>query len=291
MKIADIDIFFLSYDEANAEKNWASLRRECPWAKRVHGVKGFDNAHKECARQSTTERFITVDGDNFVIPKFFTAEVEITDENKDCVFSWGGANAVNGLVYGNGGVKCWIRDYVMNMKSHESAVTEAGKVDFCWELKYKQMPESYSITYPNGSPFQAFRSGFREGVKMTLNEGNRVLPCQLDRLWGGNLQHLYVWCSVGADVKHGLWCMYGARLGAHMTNLSDWDVASISDYDWFSTFWSENIEPEYWAKDELWEEIVNLGNGLRKRLNMPIADLDAAGSRFFKATSEVKRMR
>jgi hypothetical protein len=175
----------------------------------------------------------------------------------------------------------------MNMKSHENADTEAAKVDFCWELKYKQMPGIYSITHPNGSPFQAFRAGFREGVKMSLDQGNRVIPSQLDRLWGGNLQHLYVWCSVGADVKHGLWCMYGARLGTHMTNLTDWDVASISDYDWFDTFWSEKIASE----DELWEEIVNLGNGLRKRLNMPIADLDAEGSKFFKATTEVKRTR
>jgi len=190
----------------------------------------------------------------------------------------------------------------MNMKSHENADTEAAKVDFCWELKYKQMPGIYSITHPNGSPFQAFRAGFREGVKMTLDQGNRVIPSQLDRLWGGNLQHLYVWCSVGADVKHGLWCMYGARLGVHMTNLSDWDVASISDYDWFENFWSEKIEPEYGisatdldksllSEYALWDEIVNLGNELRKRLNMPIADLDAEGSKFFKATTEVKRTR
>ena len=27
-----------------------------PFAKRVDGVKGFDNAHKECARQSETEQ-------------------------------------------------------------------------------------------------------------------------------------------------------------------------------------------------------------------------------------------
>ena len=47
----EFDIFFLSFDEPNCEENWAKLQDIAPWAKRVHGVKGFDNAHKECARQ------------------------------------------------------------------------------------------------------------------------------------------------------------------------------------------------------------------------------------------------
>ena len=45
-KIADIDFIFLSFDEPNAEKNFADLKRKVPWAKRVHGVYGFDAAHK-----------------------------------------------------------------------------------------------------------------------------------------------------------------------------------------------------------------------------------------------------
>ena len=32
-KIADIDFVFLSYDEPNAEKNFADLKRKVPWAK------------------------------------------------------------------------------------------------------------------------------------------------------------------------------------------------------------------------------------------------------------------
>ena len=30
------------------------------------GVKGFDSAHKACAKASKTDRFITIDGDNIV---------------------------------------------------------------------------------------------------------------------------------------------------------------------------------------------------------------------------------
>ena len=35
------------------------------------------------------------------------------------------------------------------------------------------MHDCYSTTYPNATPFQAWRAGFREGVKMCLNKGAR----------------------------------------------------------------------------------------------------------------------
>ena len=60
-QVAELDLFYLSYDEPNCEEHWADILNKVPWAKRVHGVKGFDAAHKECARQSETHRFITVE--------------------------------------------------------------------------------------------------------------------------------------------------------------------------------------------------------------------------------------
>ena len=44
----------------------ADLCKKVPWAKRVHGVKGSDAAHKACAELSDTDHFITVDGDNII---------------------------------------------------------------------------------------------------------------------------------------------------------------------------------------------------------------------------------
>ena len=49
LKIAEQDIIYLSYDEPNAEENYADLLSKVPWAKRVHGVYGSDAAHKACA--------------------------------------------------------------------------------------------------------------------------------------------------------------------------------------------------------------------------------------------------
>ena len=58
--VRDHDIFYLSYDEPNAEKNYADICNKVPWVKRVHGVKGSDAAHKACAERAETERFTTM---------------------------------------------------------------------------------------------------------------------------------------------------------------------------------------------------------------------------------------
>ena len=60
-KIADFDIVFLSFDEPNADENFEDLLRKIPWAKRVHGVKGSDTAHKACAEISETDRVVIID--------------------------------------------------------------------------------------------------------------------------------------------------------------------------------------------------------------------------------------
>ena len=82
MKIIDQDIIFLSYDEPNAEKNYADLLTKVPWAKRVHGVEGSDAAHKACAKLSETDRFITVDGDNTIRQDFINQVLDF-DEHTD----------------------------------------------------------------------------------------------------------------------------------------------------------------------------------------------------------------
>jgi len=108
VKLAEVDIIYLSYDEPNAEQNYADLLTKVPWAKRVHGIKGSDEAHKACARLSTTDRFVTVDGDNTIRQEFINQVLDF-DEHTDLtssVISWCGRNTINGLLYGNGGLKC-----------------------------------------------------------------------------------------------------------------------------------------------------------------------------------------
>lgn len=303
--ITDYDLFFISYDEPNKEENWAALQEIAPWAKRVDGVKGFDSAHKACAMQSETDRFITVDGDNIVYPEFFNLEFDIPEKLKDATLSWGGRNIINGLCYGNGGLKLWTKEFVLNMRTHENATRDEEKVDFCWDDKYVQLNNVYSDTCPNGSPFQAFRAGFREGVKMTLDRGVKAGEGVIQKyMHDKNFKRLLIWASIGADVENGLWAIYGTRLGIYMANIDrSFDIAKISDYDWFKEYFYSEIAPAFvgtasercirtgqkWDKTLLLGESRDLLNPLRKSLGLNITDFNAEQSTFFKGVYEPPR--
>jgi len=280
IKVHELDVVFISYDEPNADKHYSTLLSMLPWAKRVHGIKGSDAAHKAAANLSETDRFISVDADNIVDKEFFLQEIEITEENKDFVFSWSGRNAVNGLVYGNGGLKCWTKDFVLNMKTHENADPNDSEnvVEFCFDPRYYQINECFSTSYVNGSPYQAWRAGFREGVKMSLNRGAKAE--NVKEVWWQNYQRLLIWCSVGADIKNGLWAMYGARLGCYMNACTEWDHHNVRDFEYLSQLWTQ--ESETVNEDNLLEKIKHLGDELRSTLSLEIAEMDADASKFFK---------
>mgnify|MGYP001402289376 FL=1 len=283
VKIAELDIIYLSYDEPNAEENYADLLTKVPWAKRVHGVEGSDAAHKECARISDTNRFVTVDGDNTIKQEFINQVLDF-DEHTDLensVISWCGLNTINGLMYGNGGLKCWPKEFVLNMKTHEAAETDKAQVDFCWELNYIQQNSWYSFVHNNKTPQQAWRAGFREGVKMALDQGVKVSKEEFLKGHWKNLHRLWIWLMVGQDVTNGIWAIYGAREGLSMTMLSDWDYVNVRDFKYLNELWAgRDTMPE----DVVHEEIFRLGSELQNELDVPIAiqPLDSDQSKFFK---------
>jgi|TARA_B110000977_G_scaffold109211_1_gene142072 hypothetical protein len=282
IKVVDQDIIFLSYDEPNAEKNYADLCSKVPWAKRVHGVEGSDAAHKACADLSETEYFITVDADNIVDPEFLNQEVdyEALGLSAEHVFSWCGKLYVNGLMYGNGGLKMWTRKFVHNMKTHEHSEEgdERGKVEFCFDDKYYQFNENFSVSYTNATPWQAWRAGFREGVKMSLDQGSKVED--LRRVWWQNYQRLLVWSQIGADVKNGIWSILGARQGCYLTNCTPWDYANVRDFEWLNNFWEKEVK----GVDPL-ETSIHLGTEILKGTGADISTtpLDEQQSKFFKS--------
>jgi len=298
-----IDTVFLSYAEHNCEENWADLLEKLPYAIRVHGVEGSDNAHKEAANQAATDRVITIDGDCTVVNEFFSMELDLEHPKlKDKVISWAARNKVNGLVYGNGGIKCWPKQHILNMKTHENSGEDSDprdQIEFCWHNGYVQMNNVYSVTDPSASPVQAFRAGFREGVKMSLNCGNKVKNNEFStKLWYGNIHRLLTWMNVGADVENGLWCMYGARLGCYMTNFTDWDYIQVRDFNYIDTLFNEDIAIKFdigegythhcfktgYSYDEnlLLTEIDSLGTIIKDKLNMPVERLSPTASEFFK---------
>ena len=276
--IADLDCIYLSYDEPKKEETWIKIQNIVPWAKRVDGVKGSDAAHKAAADASTTDRFVLIDGDNIPDAEFFNLQLKLDKDSGNKVFRWKARNYINGLMYGNGGLSCWTKEFVRAMKTHENTDgSEANDVEFCFYPDYWAMHDCYSTTYPNATPFQAWRAGFREGVKMCLDRGKR--PGLVDfevRVHNRNYDHLCVWQTVGADVDNGFWSIYGARLGTWITMLNkEWDYRQVQDFDALAELWKEfeNDTPDH---------CTSIGNQLRQKLSLPIVDMDAEESKFFK---------
>lgn len=288
VKIIDCDVVYLSYDEPNAEENYANLLTKVPWAKRIHGVDGSDAAHKACARVAETDRVVIIDGDNIIKPNLIEQCVYFKDESIDlnrAVISWGARNVINGLIYGNGGIKCWPTQLILDMQTHENADPSNPKtqVDFCWDINYIQMDECMSDVYNNASPQQAWRAGFREGVKMSLLEGSKLAdPGQIAKLvhWK-NFHRLMIWMHIGADVKNGLWAIYGARQGCHLTNCTDWDFLNVRDFKWLNDYWKNHVDQN---EHNLMIEIEKLGEKLKSGIGLDMADVfTATQSKMFKS--------
>jgi hypothetical protein len=225
------EIFFISYEESNADENWQQLKKLAPTARRIHGIKGLKLAHKRAAELSFTKMFYVVDGDAFVLDDFSFYR---TVENYDSVYVWKSKNPVNDLEYGYGGVKLLPKDRVLNMDIYKVDMTTSLSKDFFIR------PEVSNITNFNTDEFSTWRSAFRECAKLA----SRVI----DRNYESETEdRLTAWCTKGADRPFGEYCIAGALAGKsygeiNIGNLSA--LSKINNFDWLKQQFASTILQE-----------------------------------------------
>lgn len=276
-RISDLDFVYISFKEPNKEQNWADLKNKVPWAKRVDGVVGFDNAHKAAADIAETDFFISVDGDNIIDEKFLLQTLDWSKTDKKAVHRWRAKNNINGLVYGNGGLVGWHKETCMNMRTHENADTEENQLDFCWGVPHENLHNCYSTTVINASEQQAFVAGYREGVKMSTHKGRPIPAADFQRIWPINLRILSTWCTIGADVELGKYAMLGARMGCFNTVIEAGnDLFKIRDLDDMELYYKDQ------SPQDIDTDLTLYGNSLRQQLDIPIAEYDEDESRFYR---------
>jgi hypothetical protein len=299
LDLTTCDAVFLSFDEPNADAHYDRVLEVLPDAKRVHGVKGFDAAHRQAGEISESDHVITIDADNLLTDEeFFSGRFDVSPRDRQAVFSFSARNVLNALEYGNGGVKIWPRETLLTLRSHENARRAEASIDFCWTTPYFQVNRVLSEVHMTATPFQAFRGGFREGVKFNLADGTLAynafpdLPkgeALLRHAGDANYERLRIWCSVGMDQPNGDWAILGARLGCVMTALEDFEHAKVADYDWVHVFWEQTIHADFQDDGHRQKTIIDLGHRLNTDLQLGIADLNAAASRFLKSTYRPRR--
>jgi len=275
----DYEIYFLSYREPNADENYADLLKKLrkprfatlPPVSRVHGIRGIDAAHKYCAETAHTPFMLTIDGDCRIDAGFFREVMPYIEPDESSVLIFPAENIINGLQYGNGSLKIW----PVNM------VRAAGPMglDYCCTLPRRKghlMNKCYSFTHVNGSAAQAWMAGFREGVKLSVMNGQSDLRETPD----DNLRRLRVWCCVGADKPYGLWAMLGARQGMlYALTVESTARQLVNDFDWLQErFHFHNLDSEE-ALTRLLEETAA---DLCERFAFEVTTFNPKKSRIFK---------
>lgn len=216
------EIFFISYQEPNADENWKKLKNRFPFAQRIHGVKGIHQAHIAAAKRSLTKLFYVVDGDAEIVDDFSFFDYKVLESETDIVCVWHSQNPVNGLVYGYGGVKLLPKEKVLN--------TSLNSIDMALSLseRFKSISTISNITKFNTDPFNTWKSAFRECVKLVTKPIDKNYDEETD-------YRLETWCTQGADKPFGKFSLQGANLGKKygLENIENPEALSkINDFDW-----------------------------------------------------------
>lgn len=221
------DVIFISYNEINADVNYKRLLLKVPTAKRIHGVKGIHNAHIEAAKIANTSMFWVVDGDA-EIAEDFEFNFAVPQYDHDVVHVWKSQNPVNGLVYGNGGVKLLPTKLTMNVDVTSTDMTTSIS------SKFKAIDKISNINRFNTDPFTTWRSAFRECAKLA----SKSIRGQVDE---ETTARLNAWRTLNDNVVYGFYAYSGALAGQAygQKNASDKEaLRKINDFSWLQDQWS-----------------------------------------------------
>ena len=156
-EVKPMDIVFISYDEPSAEQRYVKLKQKFPRAKWSKGVQGQTLAYMAAASMSQTDYFFAVFPKNELAEDFdFTFQPDRL--RNPCHYIFDCYNPVIDLTYGWGGVILYNKDLVMK-------TTNPG-LDFTLSQASTTVPILSAISNCNETPLLAYRSSFREVIKL-----------------------------------------------------------------------------------------------------------------------------
>ena len=168
--------------------------------------------------------FWVVDGDAELLDDFelYHQIAHYDVDGLKTVYVWRSLNPVNDLIYGYGGVKLLPTNLTLNMDVNTPDMTTSISKNF------KGINRMSNITAFNTDAFSAWKSGFRECVKLA----SRSIDRQID---DESTFRLKAWCSRGKDKPFGKETIAGSYEGAKYgiafkNNISA--LQKINDFEW-----------------------------------------------------------
>ena len=160
--------------------------------------------------------FYVVDGDA-VIEEDFYFDYKVPLKDMDAVHVWRSKNPVNNLVYGYGGVKLLPRELTLNMN--------IGTADMTTSIsnRFRPMEQISNVSAFNTTPFDTWKSAFRECVKLS----SKVIDRQEDAETEARLD---AWCK-SDDLIAVNGALAGRKYGNENKNNKE-AIFKINDFAW-----------------------------------------------------------
>ena len=220
-----VPVFFISNGESNADKNWEQLIKICPRAIRVDKVEGGRRAvfHRCVDLAGNAQQFFVVTGKNYVTDRtVFDYPVQDT-KNAHIIFY--AKNMSNRLEYGHMGVVCYDKNLVLN-------TPENFGLDFTEYSNTHTIPRVVSEARFATTPYEAWRTAFRETVKLTLKHGHD------NQLW------LDRWLAF-AEGENSEWVLKGAEDGyqfAQQHHDNKEMLRNSESWEWLQEYFTSEYE-------------------------------------------------
>jgi len=221
-----LPVFFVSNGETNAEENWHHLKRICPRAHRVENINGRRRMFQECATLAgAASHFFIVTGKNFVTDSTVFDFYPTSDVPKSHIV-FQSRNMSNRLEYGHMAIVCYNTEVVLS-------TPETFGLDFTEYGTIHLIPKTVSEGHFATTPFEAWRTAFRETVKLTMRDNQEQSKQWLKR-----------WLSF-AEGAHSEWVLLGAQQGheyalQHRGNIEE--LLKTVDWNWLSEYFHKTAQ-------------------------------------------------
>ena len=221
------DVVFISYDEPDADQNWAILQARCPEAQRIHGVAGMELALEAAANLSSTPWYYAVFAKTRLHEQFdFSFVPDYMQQPKHYIFNC--RNTTNGLEYGHMGIVLYNCNGVKQVN---------GSGDFGLDYTLSFPHESVPILSCHGdfatTPYHAWRTAFRETAKLAHFES------QTSTVEGAYRLNRWLKTAQGVNAE---WCLKGAADGYEFFKITQGDLVTLKQsfkWEWLRSYFNQ----------------------------------------------------
>ena len=234
-----LDIVFISNGELNAEHNYLQmiidLANNSRNKNRVHVIKGINGrvaAYHAAAQAATTPWFFAVFAKLEVNASFdWSWQPDRMQQPKHYIFH--AENPVNGLVYGHQAMIAYNRQLVLD--------NPGVGLDFTLDSPHEVVPIVSGVAHYNMSAWSAWRTAFREVIKLKAALPDVEAQYRLSR-----------WLSINPDghsVVYEDWSQWGAQDGVEYYDSVNGDMTELRrsyEWGWLASyaFMRRNLTPD-----------------------------------------------